>query len=159
MNIPMLLGSVAVGYLLGAVSFDRVIGRIVIPDEDLTSMDVDIEGTDRKFKAIAISASVIRKKAGARYSCLTGILDMLKAFVPALILQTLFPTEPYSLFAAASAVWGRNFPVYHRFKGGRGISPTYGGLLVIERTIIAFIRARIRRGDSTRGCGKSDRNG
>jgi glycerol-3-phosphate acyltransferase PlsY len=132
MNAVLVAASVIGGYLLGAVSFARIIGRIVIPDEDLRQLEVPIEGSERMFHATSISATTIRVKAGPKYGCLTSILDMVKAFAPTLALRLLFPGQPYYLFCAASAVAGHNFPVYYGFRGGRGISPIYGGLFVID---------------------------
>ena len=37
-----------------------------------------------------------------------------------------------TLIGAAAGVAGHNFPVYYRFKGGRGMSSLYGGLLVVD---------------------------
>jgi glycerol-3-phosphate acyltransferase PlsY len=124
--------SIVGGYLLGSISFARVVGRLVIPAEDLARMDLPIEGSERTFRASSISATTIRVKAGSRYGCLTSVLDMLKATLPALVLRLVFPASPYYLFAAAAAVGGHDFPIYHGFRGGRGISPIYGGLFVID---------------------------
>lgn len=132
MNPYWIILSVVGGYLLGSVSFARIIARRVIPQEDLERMDLPIEGSDSSFRARAISATTIRVKAGPRYGCLTSTLDMLKAALPTLALRLLFPDSPYYLFAAAAAVGGHDFPIYHRFRGGRGISPIYGGLFVID---------------------------
>ena len=38
---------------------------------------------------------------------------------------------PYYLIAAAFGVVGHNWPIYHRFKGGAGLSPITGGFLVV----------------------------
>jgi glycerol-3-phosphate acyltransferase PlsY len=57
---------------------------------------------------------------------------MLKATIPVLVFKTAFPEMEYFWFTAAGAVIGHNFPIYYRFKGGRGMSPLYGGLFVID---------------------------
>ena len=49
-----------------------------------------------------------------------------------LVLRLLYPDMPYFLMAAAAGHVGHDWPLYHRFKGGRGESPIYGGLLVID---------------------------
>jgi glycerol-3-phosphate acyltransferase PlsY len=43
-----------------------------------------------------------------------------------------FPGEYYFLFVAMAAVAGHNYPVYYRFKGGRGMSPFLGGLIIVD---------------------------
>ena len=132
MSVLVLTASIVGGYLIGAVSFARIIAKAVIPEEDLSDLDIEIEGSERRFRFRAISATVIRKKAGPKYGCLTSILDMVKALVPTLALRLVFPEEPYYLFSAAAAVVGHDFPVYYGFRGGRGLSPIYGGLLAID---------------------------
>ncbi len=119
-------------YLLGAISFARIIGSRVIPDEDLDNLTVPIGETGEQFRATSVSASVIRLKAGPKWGCLTSILDMLKATAPVVVLRLAFPESPIFLYAGAAVVVGHNFPVYYRFKGGRGISSIYGGLFVID---------------------------
>ena len=69
---------------------------------------------------------------GARYGCLVGILDILKAAIPSLVFKLWMPDAPYYLLAAALAVVGHNWPIYYRFQGGSGLSPSYGGMLVVD---------------------------
>jgi glycerol-3-phosphate acyltransferase PlsY len=57
---------------------------------------------------------------------------MLKAALPTLAFKLLFPSQPYFLVAALAEMAGHNWPVFHRFKGGRGVSSVYGSLLVID---------------------------
>jgi hypothetical protein len=42
------------------------------------------------------------------------------------------PEQPYYLIAAAAGLLGHDFPLYYKFKGGRGESPIIGGLLAID---------------------------
>ena len=99
-----------IGYFSGAISFTRILGRWFAPGEDL-------------------SETIFQ---GPKAGCLVSILDMLKAALPTLAIRLLFPgTELYWLTAAAAVV-GHNFPVYYKFKGGRGMSPLYGGLFVLD---------------------------
>jgi glycerol-3-phosphate acyltransferase PlsY len=57
---------------------------------------------------------------------------MLKVAIPTLIVRLWQPDEAYYLVLAGAGVVGHAWPVYHRFRGGRGESPILGGLLVIE---------------------------
>jgi len=40
----------------------------------------------------------------------------------------LYPAQPYFLIAALAGFIGHCWPIFYRLKGGRGISPFYGGL-------------------------------
>ena len=57
---------------------------------------------------------------------------MLKAAIPALIFKLWQPETPYYLITAAMSAVGHNWPIYYRFKGGRGLSPILGGMLVVD---------------------------
>lgn len=121
-----------IGYLLGSISFARLVIRRVAPNADLTQIQEPVPNTDEVFVFRSVSATSVRYYAGNRYGCLVSILDMVKAFVPALALRLLYPQQPYFLVAAAAVIIGHNFPIFHGFKGGRGESPILGGLLAID---------------------------
>jgi glycerol-3-phosphate acyltransferase PlsY len=57
---------------------------------------------------------------------------MLKAAVPAIAFRIAWPDEAYYLIAAGMATIGHILPVYYGFKGGRGLSPILGGMLVVD---------------------------
>jgi glycerol-3-phosphate acyltransferase PlsY len=121
------------GYLWGSISFARRVGKLVAPEVDLTRIEQPVLDSDMVFRDDAVSASTVLVNVGSsRYGCLTGVLDMLKAAVPTFVWRRLAPQEPYYLIAAAMAVVGHNWPLYHRFKGGRGESTIYGGMLVVD---------------------------
>jgi glycerol-3-phosphate acyltransferase PlsY len=120
------------GYLIGGVSFARLIARWVIPGKDISKVELLVPGTETLFVMDTVSATTMRTQAGTRYGCLTALLDMIKVALPTLGLWLWRPDAPYYLVLAAASVAGHNWPVYYGFKGGRGESPIIGGLLVID---------------------------
>lgn len=133
LNIILLNGfALLVGYLIGSVSFARVITKIVSPETNLERTDAPLEGTDEKLEMSGISATSVRLKLGAKYGILVSLLDMLKMVVPVAALQYFFPDSPALYFTAAGGVVGHNWPIYYKFQGGYGHSPIYGALLVID---------------------------
>jgi glycerol-3-phosphate acyltransferase PlsY len=120
------------GYLLGAVSFARIATRLIDPQSNLGDVYLPIAGTQEKMKMHAMGANTASMKYGPRVGCTIGALDMLKVFIPTLVIRLLYPDVPYYLFPALGGMVGHNWPVYYRFKGGRGISAFYGGLLAID---------------------------
>ena len=61
---------------------------------------------------------------------LTIIIDILKGFLPLLILYYVFPNDLIMVaVVAVVAVFGHDFPVYLKFKGGKGISTSYGAII------------------------------
>jgi glycerol-3-phosphate acyltransferase PlsY len=131
-NPVLVLLAAVVGYLLGSLSFARWIGRWVMPGEDITKTEFAIPGMDDKLVMTSVSATGISLRAGPKFGCLTSILDMLKVTLPTLAFRLWLPEAPYFLIAAGAGVVGHNWPVYHRFQGGRGFSPVFGGMLVID---------------------------
>jgi glycerol-3-phosphate acyltransferase PlsY len=119
------------GYLLGSISFARIVARLVNPAVDVTFLETTV-GDGAVVTSNAVSGTVVRMKLGKRWGGLVAILDMLKVFVPVLAFRLLFPGEPYLYLVAAAGVVGHNWPVYHRFQGGRGESAIMGGLLAID---------------------------
>lgn len=130
MSIWVVLLAIVIGYLFGAVSFTRVLGRRVLPDADLSGVEVKLGEATLRFNRT--SASLISLKRGPGYGCLTGLLDMAKAALPVLGFKLAFPDQDYEFFVAAAAVIGHNYPVFHRFHGGAGMSPYLGGLAVLD---------------------------
>jgi glycerol-3-phosphate acyltransferase PlsY len=77
----------------------------------------------------ATTASLV---VGPKAGCAIGLLDILKGVVPVLLLRLIYPDAYYFLIAAVFVVVGHNWPVFYRFRGGGGISPTYGGFFVVD---------------------------
>jgi glycerol-3-phosphate acyltransferase PlsY len=121
----------AASYLLGSISFARIVGRRVVPGADLTSTPLQLPG-GATIEYGGVSATSIGARTGPKWGIVVGVGDMAKAFVPTLVARLVWPDESYHLLAAVAAMAGHNYPVFHRFKGGRGQSPLYGGLLVVD---------------------------
>jgi glycerol-3-phosphate acyltransferase PlsY len=132
--MDLLVGLLAavVGYVCGAISFARIVTMIVAPQQDVSAIRLELPDGSAEFESHAVSATTVRLHVGDRYGCLTGILDMFKAGIPALIFRRWQPETPHYLIAAGMAVVGHNWPIFYRFKGGRGLSPTLGGMLVVD---------------------------
>lgn len=120
------------GYLLGAISFARLIPRLIDPQADITDVEMEIDGAPETMPMEAMGANTASMKYGARIGCTIGLLDMLKVFIPTLAFRLLFPNQPYALIAAAAGFTGHCWPVFYRFKGGRGVSAFYGGMFALD---------------------------
>ena len=69
---------------------------------------------------------------GSKLGFSVYLLDMIKVIIPVVVFLRLFPDNSYFLLVATAAVAGHIWPVFHRFRGGRGLSAIYGTLLVID---------------------------
>lgn len=120
------------GYLIGSISFARIVIRMFAPEQAAQGLAIDVPGTESSFRSDVISATAVNLQLGPRYGCLTSILDMLKVVAPALVLRLWQPQVPYYLILAAMGTLGHIWPIYYRFQGGRGVSTTLGGMLVVD---------------------------
>jgi len=131
MSWTLMLGAALVGYLCGSISFARIIvrahGHAEVQDVKLTSPDGGAQ-----MVSDAVSATAVRLQLGAKWGLLCAAGDILKAFIPTLVFGLVVPGEPYLYAAGLLAIVGHNWPVYYRFKGGRGQSPLLGAMLAIS---------------------------
>jgi glycerol-3-phosphate acyltransferase PlsY len=139
--LPIILIGLA-SYLLGSISFGRIVARIVDPDIDIENVEMEISGAKEGYRLQSIGGNTVSMKLGARGGCTVGLLDILKVFIPTLAIRLLYPDQSYHLLAALAGFAGHCWPIYYRFKGGRGISAFYGGLLAIDpigALVVAFL--------------------
>ncbi len=94
-------------------------------------MELDIPGAEEKVHVEAVSGTAVSARLGAKWGGFTAILDIFKTLLPTLVFRFSLPGSPYFLIVAAMGLVGHNWPLYHRFKGGRGLSPIYGGFLAV----------------------------
>jgi glycerol-3-phosphate acyltransferase PlsY len=131
-NLVVVLLAMVIGYLVGSISFARLVAGWVAPQQDISKIVVEGADGEGRFESDAVSSTSVRLHVGPKYGCLVGILDILKGAIPALVFKLWRPDAPYYLLAAGMTVVGHNWPIYYRFQGGRGISPILGGMLVVD---------------------------
>lgn len=117
------LAAVFFGYLLGSFPAGYVAGRI-------TGVDIRSEGSGN------IGATNVLRVLGKRWGYAVFFVDALKGF--AAVRLVLFFTSrvtvahPYSqyfaILAAVACVAGHSFPIWLRFKGGKGVATSAGAL-------------------------------
>ena len=144
MSAPIALLAAVSGYLLGSVPFALLVVRLFGEGESLRSTELLIPGSEETLRTDAVSATAVRLRLGSRYGCLTSLLDMAKAAAITLAFKLGYPGMPYFLISSGMAVVGHVWPVFHRFRGGRGQSPAIGGLFVLDWTapLIAYPAAQ-----------------
>ncbi|HAV77991.1 MAG TPA: hypothetical protein DCX53_11635 [Anaerolineae bacterium] len=124
--------SLAASYLLGSISFARIIVRRWT-GKDVADFEVAVDGTDEKYKAVSIGGNTVSTLLGAKGGITVGTLDILKVVLPTLAFRLLYPEQSsYMLIAAIGGVTGHIWPIYYQFHGGAGYSAILGGLLVID---------------------------
>ena len=121
---------VAVAYLLGAVPFGLLVAR---------TRGIDI----RKHGSGNIGATNVFRTVGKGWGVLTMVLDALKGLLPTLLLPRAVaaltgevPHDALAVCIALAAVCGHNWPVYLRFKGGKGVATTAGALIGLAPAVV-----------------------
>ncbi len=134
----MLTLAVAVlgSYLLGSIPFGYLVGKIG---------GVDI----RKVGSGNIGATNVVRVLGKRYGYPVFVLDFLKGFGAVKISMSIatdaWPEwgspEIFGVLAAVASVIGHSFPLWLKFRGGKGVATSAGALfgLVPLATLIAAV--------------------
>jgi glycerol-3-phosphate acyltransferase PlsY len=119
-------------YLIGSVTFTRVVPKILRPNETFVNPEVTVEGTDLTYKVGSYGAAAASMQFGPRIGLLISLGDILKVTIPVLVFRWMYPQDTYLLSAAIGGMTGHIWPIFFKFKGGRGISAYYGGLFAID---------------------------
>jgi glycerol-3-phosphate acyltransferase PlsY len=120
-------------YLVGSVSFARLVTKWWAPEKDVTQFEIPVEGTNDHYKVLSIGGNSVSSELGPMAGMAVSILDILKIVLPTLFCRLYFSDQPvYMLTAALGGLIGHIWPVYYRFHGGSGFSAILGGLLVID---------------------------
>ena len=119
MNSNPVLLSAAIGYLLGSIPFGYLLVRRFRGSDVRTTGSGNIGATN-----VARTSPVL--------GVATLILDALKGFVAVLLVLTLYPgSEILAFITAFSAIFGHVFPVWLRFRGGKGVAVGLGSLVLL----------------------------
>jgi glycerol-3-phosphate acyltransferase PlsY len=113
---PWLLGAFLFGYLLGSAPFGLLLTRVAGL------------GDIRKIGSGNIGATNVLRTGNKGLAAATLLLDGLKGTAAVLIAWYVAGPHP-ALAAGLGAVLGHLFPVWLRFKGGKGMATTIGVLL------------------------------
>ena len=124
------------GYLFGSVPFGLVLTRMAGL------------GDIRKIGSGNIGATNVLRTGRKDLALLTVLLDAFKAGIAALIAKHLVTNEAMmfcgyltsvntvaALIAGTAAIIGHNFPVWLKFKGGKGVASAFGFILALSPAV------------------------
>ena len=117
------------GYLLGSIPFGLILTRLAG------------KGDVRDVGSGNIGATNVLRAGGKGLAAATLVLDCLKATAAVLIAPRLFGLGTES-FAAAGALIGHLYPIWLRFRGGKGVA-TLLGILIALLPIAAAVYALV----------------
>jgi glycerol-3-phosphate acyltransferase PlsY len=119
MNILIPILAILLSYLFGAVPFGLFFSRC------FSDIDVRTVGSGN------IGATNVLRAAGKKAAVLTLLADMLKGLIPVLVVNTISQNDAVTALSGGAAVLGHVFPIYLKFKGGKGVATSYGVVLAV----------------------------
>jgi len=118
--------ALVLGYLLGSIPFGVVLTRLFGA------------GDVRSIGSGNIGATNVLRTGRKGLAAATLVLDALKATLAVVVAAVLFGRTA-ELAAAAGAILGHLYPVWLRFRGGKGVATYFGGLIgAVWPAAIAF---------------------
>ena len=106
-----------IAYLFGAVPFGLLVAK-------MHGVDIRSKGSGN------IGATNVLRVIGKGWGIFTLVLDALKGFIPAFIFPRLANLDgEWGVLFGLAAIIGHTFPVYLKFKGGKGVATSAGMLI------------------------------
>ncbi len=104
-----------------------------------------------RYLILIIGATNLARALGKKWGYLCFLLDLIKGFIPMFIAGYLLSSQPtvtenfLRLAAGIAAIIGHIFPVYLKFRGGKGVATSCGFALGLwpYYTICAFVTMTI----------------
>ena len=117
MKIELVL--VAFAYVLGSLPTAYLLVRL------MTGGDVRASGSGN------VGATNALRTAGWKIGVAVTAIDLFKGAIPVLLMERYNPESGWVAAAMLAAVVGHCFPVWLKFKGGKGVATGFGAFLVI----------------------------
>ena len=108
-------------YLIGSISFGRILSK------QMTGVDITKVGSGNT------GATNVLRSSGPALGLFVLILDMAKSIIPVAILNQInyFDLNGSIQFFALLFIVGHCYPIYNKFKGGKGVATGIGPLVII----------------------------
>ena len=121
-DVPLAAGLVVLAYLLGSIPIGLVIARA-------RGIDIREQGSGN------IGATNVARTLGKRVGAVVLLLDALKGAAPLLAVLMLDlddRVDPFVITATGfAAICGHCYPVWLKFRGGKGVATSLGVFLVV----------------------------
>lgn len=111
-------------YLVGSIPFGLLIAKRV------AGVDLRAVGSGN------IGATNATRVLGKKWGVIVLLLDALKGLLPTLLLPRLFALDPAeaandAVLAGVCAIVGHSYPVWLKFRGGKGVATSLGVVLIL----------------------------
>ncbi len=117
--------AITIGYLLGSIPFSHLVA--------IYEKGIDL----RSVGSFNVGGRNLTRNLGLGWGLVGGLLDALKGFTAMYIATSVLGLEaPSSYFAAFAAVAGHNWPIWLKFRGGKGLATAAGAILQVAPVVI-----------------------
>ena len=125
---------ILIGYLLGSIPFALIMAR------RWSATDLRRSGSGN------LGAANVLRTSGVPAGVLVALLDMLKGAVSVILAERLSPSAAAPAVAGFAAIVGHIYPVWLRFRGGKGVATACGVFsiltpLAVPPALAVFIAA------------------
>ena len=118
-------------YLIGSISFGRILSKLT------TGVDITKVGSGNT------GATNVLRSSGPALGLIVLILDMAKSIIPVAVLNQInyFDSNGSIQFFALLFIIGHCYPIYNKFRGGKGVATGIGPLVIIffPSSLVALI--------------------
>jgi len=118
---------IIISYLIGSIQSGILIGKIIY------KTDV------RQFGSKSSGATNIQRTIGLKPGIFVLVLDILKGFLPILFIEIFTEENILGVMSCIFLVLGHCYPVFHKFKGGKGVATGFGSVVVLLPYIVLGI--------------------
>jgi len=112
--------SLLIGYLLGCFQTAYIVGKMI--------RKIDI----RKFGSGNSGTTNAIRVLGWKLGAVTFFTDIIKAIIAVILVRIIFGDLVYAYYAGIGVILGHVWPVFLKFKGGKGIASSIGVMLALE---------------------------
>ena len=111
---------IIISYIIGSVNSSIVFSKIYkLPDP-------------RKYGSKNPGATNILRSGNKILALAIVIFDILKGFLPVVIAYYFLKEDLYVQIVGVIAVIGHIYPIFYKFKGGKGVATTFGSILAFD---------------------------
>ena len=129
MNINIITFSIIfTSYLIGSIPFSLILAKVLYK-KDL-----------RHLGSGNIGATNVFRNFGSRPGIIAYLFDMFKGFITTYIAYKVYGVD-YGNYASIAVVIGHIFPIWLKFKGGKGVATTLGVITAISWPLSVIIYA------------------
>ena len=117
-----------IAYLIGSVPFGKIVTKI-LSNKDITQTGSGNIGATNVYRSVS-------KKAGI----IVLLLDAIKPIMALLIIEYFNPDffSKFKYLIFCLSIIGHIFPIWLKFKGGKGVACYFGGFLILSPLVTIF---------------------